>query len=451
MKMNIFRILVVLFGLSVAVTACSDISETQREFLDRGETNYVGILDGVTVRGGNGRVVVEGKKTYLRNAVKFIVKWVDNEGTESQKEFAMQDVEDGDYVKMEVSPLPEGDYTFYVYSIDEWGNSSLGVETIGTSYGEKYKSTQSPISIIRMTAGNNEGEYVVELSQLKDAVKCRIDYMDEAGRKQSLDVVDFSEDIVLNNWENKDGSKITVTSYVVPADKNGLDVVALDPLVQTVKFNFTKYTVDKSKMHWMKLTDHDDDGKAYGAAGTDAAFDNGNAEFWSGDRKAPGHFCFDMGTKAVLTDLSYVGRNGYPGWDVVKFEVWGRESIDDGPDGDTGYNIKAASDDPGFEDEALRRGWKHVGNGWLKYAKPRQNPQTSQCELTEVDKSIAPRYILFRVMSVLAPDLVPVPDDGDYYGEGGGYYLNDGVNDKNRAFAIGELTFKAEGVVYTLE
>lgn len=435
------------------LNGCSDITDTQKDFLNRGEINYVGKLDTLIVYGGHERVEVVGKNTYLRNAAKCVVQWENMEGIREEKIFNIEEATDGEYVRMPIAPLPEGDYDFYVYTMDEWGNRSLTVEAFGSSYGEKYIRRQSPISIIKLDA-EDDGTTTLALSQSRMAVKCVINYTNTNGEPRNVEIPKekLGQEFSLPDWENKDNGKFNVVTYVLPEDKLGLDVLELPAYKQTAKQEVRKYDVDKSRIKYMRLTEHDEDGKAFGAKGENAPFDGatgGNGfEFWSGNKSAPGHFCFDLGRRTLLTDVFYVGRFAFAGWNIVKFEMWGRGDINDGPDGETGYRILSKSIDEGFEEEAVRRQWKKIGNGWFKYANPRvKDPDESQCALTETDYSFRPRYIMFRVRSVLAPD----QDADQYFGENGGFYIGDGVNDRDRAFCIGELSFKANGITYSME
>lgn len=452
MKINYLIAFLSILGMA-AIGGCSDITDTQKAFLDRGETVYVGKLSSLVVYGGHKRVEVVGKNTYLRNAVKCVVQWENMEGVREEKIFNIEDVTEGENVRMSIAPLEEGDYDFYVYTMDEWGNHSLTVEGFGSSYGEKYIKRQSPISIIKLDA-EDDGTTTLAFSQSRMAVKCIVNYTNTKGEPRSIEIAkeNLGQELTLPDWENKNNAEFNVVTYVLPEDKLGLDILELPAHKQVAKQEARKYDVDKSKIKYMRLTEHDEDGKAYGAKGENAPFDGsagGNGfEFWSEARSVPGHFCFDLGRKTLLTDVSYIGRFAFAGWNIVKFEMWGREDISDGPDGATGYRIMAKSVDESFKEEAVRRQWKKIGYGWFKYANPRtKDPDESQCALTEIDHSFRPRYIMFRVMSVIAPD----QDADKYFGENGGFYIGDGVNDRDRAFCIGELSFKANGITYSLE
>ena len=446
MKWQIFfSVLAVL----LLVAACSDITNTQRKYLDMGEMNYVGKMDSLVVLGGENRAVIVAKNTYLRTATKCVIKWVNIEGVAQEKVFDIKDYISGSYTRMPIDQLPEGDYDFYVYTMDDLGNKSITVECHGSSYGERYAKIQAKITVLALTV-SDDNTAEITLSSSKMAVKYRLTYPDTNGEEKTIEVKSNGGKITIPNWKSQDNIQFKVVTYLLPTDKLGLDTIVLPQLVQTAKQKVTNYEVDKTKIVPMKLTKYDDDGTSYGAKGVSGLFDNGSAECWGQNISAPGHLCFDLGARTFLSSASIIGRDGYPGWDVVKFELWGRESIADGPDGPTGYYIMAGSRDANFLTEAATRNWKKIGNGWFKYAKPRVNPQTSQCELTEVDHSFKPRYIMLRVMSVLTPDVVPIPVD-QYFGLEGGFYKGDGVNNKNRAFCIRELSLKATGVTYVIQ
>jgi hypothetical protein len=431
------------------VAACSDITDTQREFLDMGETIYVGKMDSVVALGGNGRVIIVAKNTYLRTATKCVIKWVDYQGVSSEKTFTIKDYISGDYTRMPIDQLPEGDYDFYIYTMDIWGNKSLTVDCHGTSYGESYARIQPKISVLSITVDDNNTA-LFTTSSSKMAVKFRLTYKGDNSEEKTVEVNGTGGKLTIPNWEDAENLQLKVVTYVLPSDKLGVDTLLLPEVTQTAQKTIIDNDVDRSIIIPMTLTKNDDPGTTYGAKGVAALFDNAATECWGLNISAPGHFCFDLGVKAYLSAASIVGRLDYPGWDVVKFEVWGRESLDDGKYGSTGYYIMASSQSANFETEATTRKWKKVGNGWFKYGSPRSNPQTSRCVLTEVDHSFKPRYILFRVMSVLTPDVVPVPDI-QYFGNEGGFYYGDGVNSGNRAFCIRELNFKALGVSYIIE
>lgn len=438
-----------IIAVLLIVTACSDITDTQRKFLDLGETTYVGKMDSVVALGGHGRAIIMAKNTYLRTATKCVVKWVGYQGQTGEKTFTIKDYISGDYTRMPIEGLEEDDYDFYIYNMDELGNKSLIVECHGFSYGDEYIRIQPKIAVSSINVDDDNVAHF-SMSNSKMAVKFKLVYKGDNSEEKTVEIKGTGGQFSIPNWEGYNNLTMKVTTYILPSDKMGVDTLILSDVIQTAAQTIVDNDVDRTRIVPMTLTKNDDPGTAYGAKGVAALFDNAATECWGLNISAPGHFCFDLGVKAYLSAASIVGRLDYPGWDVVKFQVWGRETLDDGMYGSTGYYILASSQSPTFETEAVKRKWKKVGNGWFKYGSPRSNPQTSNCTLTEVDHSFKPRYIMFRVMSVLAPDIVPVPDV-QYFGNDGGYYYGDGVNSGNRAFCIRELYFKALGMSYIIQ
>lgn len=449
MKYNKWLTFIGLLAVLLIVASCSDITDTQRKYLDMGETSYVGRMDSATALGGYGRVVIVTKNTYLRTATKCNVRWVDYQGVSCEKSFNIKDHISGDYTRMTIDSLPEGDYDFYIYNSDDWGNKSLTVNCHGSSYGQVYARIQPKIIVNSINVDDNNAAQIA-FSTSKMAVKFRFTYQGDNDKEKVIDVDGTGGKLVIQNWSDYNKLNLKITTYILPSDKMGIDTIVLPTVTQSGKQIIVNYDVDKTRIVPMVMTKNDDPGTSYGAKGVAALFDNGEAECWGQNISAPGHFCFDLGVKTYLSEASIIGRLDYPGWDVVKFEIWGRESIDDGKYGSTGYYIMSGSRDPNFVKEATTRKWTKVGNGWFKYTMPRGNPQKSKCVLTEVDRSIKPRYIMFRVMSVLTPDVVPVPAD-KYFGTEGGFYSGDGVNTANRAFCIKELNFKALGISYEIQ
>ncbi|MDP4237846.1 MAG: DUF4998 domain-containing protein [Bacteroidota bacterium] len=438
-----------LIAVLLIVAACSDITDTQRKFLDMGEITYVGRMDSVVALGGHGRAIIVAKNTYLRTATQCVIKWVDYQGASNEKAFNIKDYIVGDYTRMPIEGLPEGDYDFYIYNVDQWGDKSLIVDCHGSSYGDSYARIQPKIAVSSITVDDDNAAHIT-MSNSKMAVKFRLTYQGDNSEEKTIEVNGTGGKLTIPNWGDFNNLQMKVTTYILPSDKLGVDTLVLPEVTQTAKQTIVDNDVDKARIVPMQLTKNDDPGTAFGAKGVAALFDDADTECWGLNVSAPGHFCFDLGVKAYLSAASIVGRLDYPGWDVVKFQVWGRESLDDGKYGSTGYYIMASSQSPSFETEASTRKWKKVGNGWFKYTSPRSNPQTSKCVFTEVDHSFKPRYILFRVMSVLTPNVVPVPDT-QYFGNEGGFYYGDGVNTGNRSFCIRELNFKALGVSYIIQ
>lgn len=432
---------------------CSDISETQKEYTDQGETSYVGKLDEVVAYGGINRVLITGKNTYLRNATECYVTWTTLTGEDEERSFDLVGNIDGEYTNIEITNLDEGSYQFYVQTADDSGNRSLKVECAGSVYGPEYAESQLGIVSTAITK-NDDGSATVSISQVSDVVGLKVGYYDNDSQFQEEYFESVSGSVTIPSWRGAEAEEIELTTYIIPEAMAGIDVLELETKHQSILRGLSTFDTDKTLMSVTTLTAHDDSGYDIdfggGGGGAGALIDgNNDTEMWS--ETVPTHFGFDLGEQLNLTEVSIVGRKDYCGWDLVKFEIWGRENLDDGPDGDTGYSIQSKSVDDGFEAEAIQRGWTCVGKGWFTYnLGGKSTPTNSTAKLTEVDESIKPRYILFRMMSILTPDGYPSLDD--YDGSDGGYYLNDGYNNDTRRTAnVGELYFKAQDYLYNIQ
>ena len=61
---------VLFISVAAAMWSCYDITDTQKEWLDKGEKIYVGKIDSMYVRSGMNRVEIVGNSKYLRTAVR---------------------------------------------------------------------------------------------------------------------------------------------------------------------------------------------------------------------------------------------------------------------------------------------------------------------------------------------------------------------------------------------
>ncbi len=443
---NLYKIISLAF-LTLAVS-CSDISETQKGYTDLGEQNYVGKLDSVKVNGGILRAVISGQNTYTHNAVACQVWWIASDGTKVTRDFNIEEFAGKDITTIVVDDLAEGEYEFNVVTKDIDGNSSLPVKCFGAVYGPIYAQTQLGAIATRITR-NDDMSTDISLSEVDDVTKVTINYTNLDGVDVDLDL-DYSSVVKLPDWRAGESEKICITTHVLPEDKAGVDVIALTAKEFNITRGMSIINADKSKMEIKHLTKHDDLGYDItdGNAGWGAhALIDGDEGSQARTGTVPTHIGIDMGAQYYLNEVSVVGRYDYYGMDLVKLEIWGRETIDE--DGKS-HEIEALSSDDNFESEAVERGWTKVGNVWFTYEKgPRPAPTKPTARITELDHSIKPRYILFRPMTILTPD-----DFGgreNYDGTDGGYWAGDGfMNGHRRSAQIGEVYFKAQEYAYNI-
>lgn len=374
------QILIFMNCLLVGIfVSCSDITDMQREFLDRGEKLYAGKIDSIQVRGGLGRVQIEGLSLFARSTVNCYVSWNDQ-----MREFAMADIIDGDKVKILIPGIEEGSYYFYVQTEDNDGNKSLKVECSGFSYGDEYK-----LSKIKKRISSQKPEpskLVLQWNRSEDAVKVEFIYDNDKGGKTKLELPGDVSQLELTDWAL--GGEMQSITYTVP-EANALDSIALDPVIQNF-IEEVEYEVDKSNFKSILLPT-DIEGKGYGGK-PEGIWDGvkgseqSNRYHSANGEGVPHHLTFDMGVQAHFTRFEIVGRENYKNWNPKRFQIWGRESLE-------GAETTLPSADPGWENEAKEKGWKLIAE------KTNADPFTNTYSVDQPADSKV-RYIRYRVLEV---------------------------------------------------
>lgn len=120
--------------LSGAILGCSKMNDTYKEFLEGGQTKYVGKADSVQVLPGRNRVYIRWQKSADPSVTRARIFW--NNRLDSM-EVPLTNF--GDIVIIPIENIPEGNYTFEIITLDNEGNRSVMVETRGRSYGNSYE------------------------------------------------------------------------------------------------------------------------------------------------------------------------------------------------------------------------------------------------------------------------------------------------------------------------
>jgi hypothetical protein len=124
--------------LAIILGACSEWDEYKKYTKD-GEIIYTGKFDSVVVFPGKERVRLWGIVTRDPKVEKCKIYW--NNFSDSVI-FDMDGLND-DYIFDGIFDVEEGTKSFAVYTYDAAGNSSVGVNITGNSYGSRYRNTLS--------------------------------------------------------------------------------------------------------------------------------------------------------------------------------------------------------------------------------------------------------------------------------------------------------------------
>lgn len=370
--------------------SCSDITDMQREYLDRGETLYVGKIDSVKFRGGLNRVQMEGLLSYTRSASRCVISWNDQ-----SKEYNMDEIRQGDTAKVLMDNLAEGTYRFTVQTFDKEGNKSVPEEYYGYVYGEEYKLTQSPKGISEMLP--QPYNIVLKWNISDNAIKVRFTYENTEGQMISAVLPGNIKETVVADW--KKGGKIECITYTLP-EKNALDTIALDPYIQYFPTE-VEYEISKSTFKAARLAT-DILGNGYGGKIEgiwDGVIGSGESNrYHSADKEGiPHHLTFDIGVYADLSRFKIYGRVGYHNWNPKHFQLWGTDSLEDA-------ETTLPSTDPGWEAEATAKGWK------LLIDATNSDPEANAFNFDK-EKTKNVRYIRYRALEVFGP---PTTGEGAY-------------------------------------
>jgi len=135
MKRKFYYYLVLLIGAIIYIfPACTDMDDTYKQFVVPGGITYPGKANNLVAHSGINRVKLTWSRGTDPKVVKARIYW--NNYTDSVEVVVPESTSEISYM---IENLPENTYSFYVKTFDEKGNSSIPVEAIGSSYGDKYK------------------------------------------------------------------------------------------------------------------------------------------------------------------------------------------------------------------------------------------------------------------------------------------------------------------------
>ena len=385
MKLNKIIGLLVCMMAGFICQSCSDITDMQREYLDRGETLYVGRLDSIKFRGGLHRVQMEGLLNYARSASRCVVSWDDQ-----SQEYAIDAISNGDTVKVLIEDLEEGTYRFFIQTFDEEGNKSVKSECYGYVYGDEYIMSQSPKFITEMVP--DPDKMVLKWNVSDNAIKVQLSYENLSGEMVRQILPGDVKDTEITDW--KEGGKIECITYTLP-EENALDTIPLTPYVQYFPTD-VDYEVNKALFKAVILpTDilgNGYEGRIEGIWDGVAGSGSSNRYHSADGEGVPHHLTFDMGVYADLTRFCIEGRGDYHGWNPKHFQLWGIDSLD-------GAETTLSSSDSDWEVEVREKGWKLLIDATCN------DPEINSFKLDK-DKVKNVRYIRYRVLEVFGPPAV---------------------------------------------
>ncbi|MCG8305769.1 MAG: hypothetical protein MI975_00160 [Cytophagales bacterium] len=379
----------VVFG--VLALACESQEDTFSEFVKNGETIYIGKADTVSVAPGFKKL----RFSVALNADPKISKgWLESTDGSVGHEFDVNRTKNGkDTVTFDLE-LEEGEYTFSLYLMDDAGHRSIRSEVPARVFGEKYQASLLNRGIKNIEAFADGSAKISWSTPGEGIIETMLNYEDADGNTQTMPVSNDETKTVIASC--KLGGKIQVSSTYKPIE-NAIDAFGAIPFETTFP---TLFQLDKNNFAVIKLANDIAGTKAGGSLTKLYDGNIGGNNFYHSDPKndpMPQHFTLDLGVSSNIAEIEIYGRTG--GKSSIEknpriLEIWGINDL-------AGAETMLPSNDPGWEQESLDKGWVKLAE--ITHPDDLNNAPTDYI-MTVADQSPSVRYIRFVVKATWRAD-----------------------------------------------
>jgi hypothetical protein len=321
MKKNI-QIAVLGLALMLIGLGCDSLKDTYGEFILEGEKTYIGAPDSVLVGHGFNKL----RFWVIINAdPKISSGLISTSDGSITHEFDVSRQHSGtDTVVVDLS-VPEGEYTFGVFLMDDKGNKSVRREIGSRVYGENYQNQLVNRSILSIA--NGPAVAVIQWEEPGTGVMgTLLNYETNDGELKNVEVPNTDSETVIENY--KRGGLIKVSSYFEPTP---MTIELFEGIPSESSFPL-EYQVDKSAIIPLKLPG--DAGEGCHGSSYARLFDGKVGEFWHScggnpDDEYPFVMSFDIGTAADISRFRLDERNNCCGGrSPGAFQLWGTNSLE---------------------------------------------------------------------------------------------------------------------------
>lgn len=219
---NMLRWLIFLFfPVTIGLVGCSKMDATYHNFWKDGKKVYPSSVDSINVFSGKNRIkmilIIPGSTS----VTKAKIYW--NNKTDSVKVPIQQDEKAGkDTIEVMLNNLPEGFYSFDIYTYDDKGNRSVVTNAIGHAYGDNYSSSLLSRLIKSAIYINNTVTIVWNDPADKTSIGAEILYKKTGGDSQRLFISPSEDTTFLADMVFNSGDVILSRTLYVP-DSTSID------------------------------------------------------------------------------------------------------------------------------------------------------------------------------------------------------------------------------------
>lgn len=259
------KIYIIIISLLVGISySCTDALDNIQDYLDKGETIYVGKLDSLKAFSGRNKIKIEGQMLYGVNQVKCIINWRDPISLEmDSREFPIVREKAGETFEFLLDNLEEGQYDFSVVTYDKEDNQSIPTRVSAYSYGERYQENLRNRIIRNLTPSQelneqNQLEWVANIewniSRGDGIIRCSAEYELENGEFATVSIP--VEDNITRLKNFKSGGMFRYYTEFMP-DEESLDIFTTNDKIERKlpQKSYIGITKDLTTMY-MKNTGH---------------------------------------------------------------------------------------------------------------------------------------------------------------------------------------------------
>ena len=301
---------IILYCLSfLFLLACDGMNDNIKEYLDRGEINYIGRADSATAAGGINRIKFMWKINADPRITSCKIYWNDKQDSVS---FPIDRglVDQDGYLTHVLNDMPEGTFIFNLHHVGIDNSLSIGYEIPGTIYGDIYKSTLSPRKVKRVEAlADKVNLYWGDAGSSSGIL---FTYTNKDGIKKTIDIPSSEAVTVIHDY--KLGGEYYYKTTFLP-EKGALDQFELDSPVDkfplyyvgngSLDSNFPEYPkFDRTTWKVINFSSEEPTGEGTNGHATQI-IDNDPSTFWHSQWQAstgqlPHHITIDMNTVKTI-------------------------------------------------------------------------------------------------------------------------------------------------------
>lgn len=323
--------------------ACSKQDDTYKQFLEGGEHVYVERPDSLKAYPGKNRIKLSWTIFSDPDVTGARIFW--NNGADSI-EVPIARTTGTDTVEVVLDNLPEGSYTFDVYTYDKDGNSSVKADIFAEVYGDTYVASLLNRAIEQIGYNNGKLELYWYGADAND-IGTELIYTIASGGQRKVTVSPGDSVSILADY--KPNSPFQYATYYKP-DSTAIDTFSTTAAIVDVEMQYHEnIDLDKSLFSPLYLPG---DAPIWVTSSSEG---NDLSNLWSGifiGKKAisrawyrtadgtgvPQHFQFDLGVSAKLNSFKLLQRGVFDQQSLVyananprRWEVWGsNEPAEDG-------------------------------------------------------------------------------------------------------------------------